>query len=248
MKFIIKEINHLCGKAIYQNNLLEQNDRILVGFSGGHDSMLMLHLLKNHLRKAPISFSFTIVYLDMGFSVENYHKITNFLRSTNLPFISEMTDYGVYAHSNFNRGKSPCFLCSLLRRKRLFEIAKHFGFNKLALGHNMDDLIETFFMNMTYTGNLSTMLPRQEMFKGLLTIIRPLSYIPKHKIIKACNTLKLQAFSNPCPSAGKTRREEIKKLLDELYKSNKSARSNIFRALGNVKKEYLLGYKPDITD
>jgi tRNA 2-thiocytidine biosynthesis protein TtcA len=240
MKFIIKEVNHLCGRAIHQNNLLKNNDKILIGFSGGYDSILMLYLINKWLSKAPINFQLTAVYLDMGFDYSNFENICGFLKNSGMSYIAEMTDYGVYAHSNKNRGKSPCFLCSLLRRKRLFELTKALGCNKLALGHNQDDVIETFFMNMTYSGELSAMVPRQEMFKGLLTIIRPLLYIPKHKIIKACDNLKITPFTNPCPSAGKTRREEIKQVLDGLYNSNKNARGNIFRALSNVRREYLL--------
>jgi tRNA 2-thiocytidine biosynthesis protein TtcA len=240
MKFIIKEVNHLCGKAIHENGLLENNDRILIAFSGGYDSMLMLYLIKKWLQKAPINFQLTAVYLDMGFDKDYFDKICEFLKKSEISYIAEMTDFGVYAHSDKNRGKSPCFLCSLLRRKRLFEITSALDCNKIALGHNQDDLIETFFMNMTYRGELSTMLPRQEMFKGLLNIIRPLAFIPKYKVIEACDALKLPRFKNPCPSDGKTRREEIKQALEGLYNSNKNARGNIFRALSNVKREYLL--------
>jgi len=240
MKLIIKDVNHLCGKAIHENNLLENNDRILIGFSGGYDSLLMLFLIKKWLQKAPINFQLTAVYLDMGFDKNYFENICDFLNKSSVSYIAEMTDFGVYAHSNKNRGKSPCFLCSLLRRKRLFEICRAFGCNKIALGHNQDDLIETFFMNMTYSGELSTMLPKQEMFNGLLSIIRPLAFIPKNKVIKACNTLKILPFKNPCPSAGTTRREEIKNVLEGLYNSNKNARGNIFRALKNVRREYLL--------
>jgi tRNA 2-thiocytidine biosynthesis protein TtcA len=151
----------------------------------------------------------------------------------------DYTDHGIVAHSKQNR-ENPCFLCSRLRRKRLFEIADELGCTKLALGHNKDDIIETLFMNMFYSGGISTMNPSQFLFKGRFQIIRPLSFVDEHIIRRFAGKKAFPKFFNPCPSASTSKRYEIKMLLDRLYQNNENIKGNIFRAMGNIKKEYLL--------
>lgn len=240
MGYLKKRVNHLVGEAIHKYAMLENGDRILVAVSGGSDSLLLLWFLHHWLQKAPISYTIIPVYLDMGFHGPANDLLPGFFREMGLSFHMEDTDYGILAHSHFNRGKSPCFLCSMWRRKRLFQLTAALGCNKLALGHNQDDLIETFFLNLCYSGEMSTMVPRQEMFRGQLTIIRPLSLVSKDKIHRMAQELRLPISKNPCPSAGKTRREGIKSLLSNLYDIDRRIRDNIFRGLANVKREYLL--------
>ncbi|MEZ0329174.1 MAG: ATP-binding protein [Dissulfuribacterales bacterium] len=240
MGFLKKRVNHLVGQAIHQYGLLQDGDRILVAVSGGSDSLLLLWFLRHWLQKAPISYTIIPVYLDMGFQSQARRLLLDFFRKMGLSFHMEDTDYGILAHSAFNRGKSPCFLCSLWRRKRLFQLTAALGCNKLALGHNQDDLIETFFLNLCYAGEMSTMVPKQEMFQGRLTLIRPLALVSKDKIERMAMELCLPVSQNPCPSAGKTRREGIKSLLTNLYETDRRIRDNIFKGLSNVRKEYLL--------
>lgn len=239
-------VNRLVGKAIHTYGLLADKDRIIVAISGGADSLLTLWFLKHWLTKAPISYELIPVYLDMGFGGDTSQVLKKYLKTQGLSYHLEETDYGPYAHGPKNRGKSPCFICSMLRRKRLFEIAHRFGCNKIALGHNLDDIIETFFMNLCYSGEMSTMVPRQEMFKGLLTLIRPLALVEKARIERLSQELRLPITPNPCPSAAKSKRREIKDILRNLYRSNRHARGNIIRALSHIRPEYLLGgWPPD---
>jgi tRNA 2-thiocytidine biosynthesis protein TtcA len=151
----------------------------------------------------------------------------------------DRTDHGIVAHSAANR-ENPCFLCSRLRRKRLFEIAADFGCTKLALGHNKDDLIETFFLNICYAGEISTMLPLQEFFNGRMTVIRPLAMVEEKSIRRFARTQRFPCYTNPCPSAGKTKRSQIKAMLEGLYRTNRKVRNNIYRAMSHVKPAYLL--------
>ncbi len=239
MGYLKKEVNRKVGKAIHSYGLLASGDRILVAVSGGADSLLNLWFLRNWLEKAPISYDLIPVHLDLGFERSNVKKIIDYLSGYDLSFHIEFTDFGPKSHSSFNRKKSPCFLCSMLRRKRLFELAHAFGCNKIAFGHNMDDLIETFFINMCYTGELSTMVPKQEMFKGLITIIRPLALVEKDKIQRLAQKLRLPVVENPCPSAKSSRRSDIRTLLTDLYHLNPHARPNIMKALTHVRLEYL---------
>ena len=142
-------------------------------------------------------------------------------------------------HSEQNR-ENPCFLCSRLRRKRLFEIADELGCNKLALGHTKDDIIETLFLNICYAGEISTMIPSQTFFKGRFTVIRPLAFVDEDLTRRFAREQKFPYFINPCPSAGVSKRHEIKSILNKRYKSNRKIKGNIFRAMSNVKNEYLL--------
>ena len=128
----------------------------------------------------------------------------------------------------------------MLRRKRLFEIADEIGCRKLALGHHKDDIIETLFLNICYSGEISTMVPAQPFFGGRMTIIRPLAFAEETKIRRYVHSQGLPSYENPCPSARTSKRREIKDLLEQLYLSNPMIRGNIFRSLSNVKLDYLL--------
>ncbi len=244
MGYLFKQVNRLVGKVVHQYSLLEQGDTILVALSGGVDSMLTLWFLKHWLRKAPISYRLLPVHLDMGFSYSLWPGIKEYLDCMEVDYYFEQTDFGIVAHSDLNRGKSPCFLCSLWRRKRLFELADRFGCNKIALGHNLDDLIETFFMNMCFSGELSTMVPSQEMFKGAITIIRPLALVEKKKISALARQIKLPLQDNPCPSVRNKygRRVLVRDFLSTLYSKDSKIKGNIVHALRNIKLEYMLKY------
>ena len=118
---------------------------------------------------------------------------------------AEVTDFGVVSHGPLNR-ENPCFLCARLRRKRLFEIAAELGCRTLALGHNRDDVIETLFLNICYAGEISTMRPAQDLFKGRFRLIRPLAYADEALIRRFAREQALPVSPNPCPSAGRSRR------------------------------------------
>ncbi len=240
MSYLKKEVNRLVGKCMHRFGLLEHGDRVLVAVSGGADSLLALHFLREWQKKAPITFHILPVYLDMGFDSSIKDVLKPYFSKEGLSYHIEDTNYGLLAHSDFNRKKSPCFLCSMLRRKRLFELTHSLGCNKLCLGHNADDIIETFFLNLLYSGELSTMVPRQVMFKGLITIIRPLGLVYKRDVTALAHELGLPVMKNPCPSAEKTKRREVSGLLRQIYEVHPDARGIIMRALSNVRLEYLL--------
>jgi tRNA 2-thiocytidine biosynthesis protein TtcA len=148
------------------------------------------------------------------------------------------TDYGPLAHSDQNR-ENPCFLCARLRRKRLFELATEAGCNKIALGHNKDDLIETLFINMCYAGEMSTMVPAQSYFNNQFDLIRPLIFADADTIRRFAREKGFPDFNNPCPSAQKSQRREIRDMLARLYQSNRKIKGNIFRSMHNVQMDYL---------
>ena len=239
-----KRINHLVGKAVHDWDMILENERILVGISGGRDSQILLDILFSLKKRAPVNFDILPVYIDAGFEGSFAKDLKVYIENAYGALKIEYKNYGVLAHSDKNR-ENPCFLCSRLRRKRLFEIAKENNCKKIALGHHKDDIIETLFMNICYAGKIGTMKPRQSFFKGALDIIRPLSYVEKKDITLFGQMFKLPEFVNNCPSADKTKRKEIRSLLETLYKHNKHIKGNIFRAMSNVATDYLLDTKND---
>ncbi|MBW2571156.1 MAG: tRNA 2-thiocytidine(32) synthetase TtcA [Deltaproteobacteria bacterium] len=219
--------------------MISDGDRILVGLSGGKDSFTLMWMLKERLKRIPINYELFAVHIDPGFEEGFSEPLAEYWNKTGLKLKVEHTDYGILAHSSKNR-ENPCFLCSRLRRKRLFEIADELGCNKLALGHNKDDIIETLFMNICYAGKISTMLPSQSFFQERFTLIRPLAFVDEDVIRRFAKEKGCPDFINPCPSAKVSKRQEIKGLLKQLYRSNRKVKGNIFRAMSHVKTDYLL--------
>lgn len=234
-----KALNRVVGKAIHTYAMIEDGDRILVALSGGKDSLTMLWILDERLRRIPIKYDLIAVHIDPGFDGGFSEDLAVYAQQQGYRCRIERTDYGIQGHSPENR-ENPCFLCSRLRRKRLFEIAKELGCNKIALGHNKDDLIETLFLNIFYAGEISTMVPTQSFFGGEYTVIRPLALAEKALINRFSRKESFPDFVNPCPSAGKTRRQDVKEMLEKLYRSNRKIKGNIFRALRHVNPDYLL--------
>lgn len=239
ISYTTKLLNKVLGKAIHTYDMIADGDRIAVGLSGGKDSWALLWLLADRQRRAPISYRLFPIYIDPGFDDRSAKEMDVRVRKMGLSLHMERTDFGIQAHSPSNR-ENPCFLCSRLRRKRLFEIADDFDCRKLALGHNKDDLIETLFINLFYAGEMSTMMPRQPFFEGKFTVIRPLAYADENTLVRFATEMQWPIRENPCPSAGNSKRSEVKSLLQKLYQGNKKVKGNIFRAMRHVKAEYLL--------
>ena len=234
-----RALNRQVGRALVKYQMIDEGDRILVGISGGKDSTTLLYTLRERQARSPVRYAILPVHIDPGFAGGCANALRERCHRLGLELRVETTDHGPLAHSPANR-ENPCFLCARLRRKRLFEIAHESGCRKIALGHNKDDIIETFFMNICYAGEVSTMLPAQSFFDGLLTVIRPLAFVDEGLIRRFANRMGFAVFDNPCPSAGRTKRREIKDLLRQLYHSNPKVKGNIFRAMGHVRMDYLL--------
>lgn len=220
--------------------MIDEGDRVLVGVSGGADSFALLDLLDSRMIVVP-KFSFIAVNIDMGFDPDYiaYQEIEKYFNENQYPFVMEKTDIGVVSHSDFNR-KNPCFLCSRLRRKRIFEIADQKGCNKIAFAHHRDDIIETLMINLFYGREISTMMPNQSIFGGKLHIIRPLVYLREELVKKYSRERQFPVVKNACPSCENSKRGYIKNLLDQLEVDNPDIRHNIYTAMSHVKPDYLL--------
>ncbi len=238
MAYLPKLVNKLVGRALHRYQMLQDGDRVAVALSGGSDSLVLLWALQEWQKKAPIRYELVVIHLDMGFPGHDWPKVEAYLQKAGFKYYFEKTDYGPKAHE-IGR-ETPCFYCARLRRKRLFELTKELNCNKLAFGHNKDDIIVTFFINLFYGAEISTMVPYQELFQGLITLIRPLAFVDKAQINSLAQRLGLPVIENPCPSAGTTKRAELGRFLNDLYKQNPRLKGNIFRALFRCRPEYLL--------
>ena len=135
--------------------------------------------------------------------------------------------------------KTVCFVCAWHRRKELFRAVKELGCNRLALGHHMDDALETLFLNMTFNGSISSMPPKLAMFGGEFDIIRPLILLQEKEILKYARIRGFPVEKSHCPYGDTTRRADMKRLIGELTKMNGKAKRNLFAAMSNIHKEYL---------
>ncbi|MEN8243722.1 MAG: ATP-binding protein [Thermodesulfobacteriota bacterium] len=234
-----KALNRVLGKALHRYDMIDHGDRIVLGLSGGKDSLTLMWFLFERLARVPIDYELFPVYVDPGFEGGYGEELKAWCRNRGYPLRVEYTDFGLTAHSRENR-ENPCFLCSRLRRKRLFEIADELNCGKLALGHHKDDIIETLFMNMCYAGEISTMKPSQSFFKGKFMIIRPLACADEDSIRRFARSMDFPEYENPCPSASVSKRREVKEMLKKLYRSNKKIKGNIFRSMSHVREGYLL--------
>jgi tRNA 2-thiocytidine biosynthesis protein TtcA len=240
-----KDVNQRIGQAMHMYDMLHDGDRVMIAVSGGVDSLVLMWLLDYWRRKAPIDYELLAVHLDMGFDEAGCNKsVLKEMNKSGLPILIEHTDFGSKALTAEN-GKSACYHCSRQRRTRLFELARERGINKIAFGHHKDDILETFFLNLLYSGNISTMVPRQELFEGDVIIIRPMAFIEKKEIMQIADTVGITPVKNPCGLDGNSKRQEVREILHSLYRSHPKAKANMFAALGNIRDGYLLAPSPD---
>ena len=211
-------------KASLDYDMIGPGDRILVGVSGGADSLALLDLLNTPMLFLPNDTSILAVNIDLGFdNGDAASELERYFGVNGYPFVIDRTEIGLLAHSDYNK-KNPCFLCSRLRRKRLFEIAADKGCNKIALAHHKDDMIETLLINIFYGREISTMVPNQSIFGGKLHIIRPFAYIDEKLIKKYAAEQELPLVRNGCPTSGVSKRAVVKELLNTMEKDHLKVR------------------------
>jgi len=233
----VQRIFRWVGKAIDQFQMIREGDRIAVGVSGV-DSLCLLWILRERLKWIPVRYHVKAIYVDLGFGGAMSRTIGAYLQREGFDYTVIETDFGIRAHSSANR-ENPCFLCAQERRKTLFGFLHDNNCNKLALGHHLEDINATFFLNILYGSSLSTMLPCQELFEGRVTIIRPLALVYKEQLHRLADFLELPAVINPCPSSNNSQRQEVNDLLNHFYMKDRRIRYNIFQAMRNINSAYL---------
>ena len=219
------------GKLSQQTDMLSPGARVGVAVSGGMDSWVLLKTLAIRQGIVPFSFSLMALHVNPGFDPENHLPLARWLEAEGIASHLEVTDHGPRAHSPENRKDSACFFCAMQRRKRLFELCRDYGLTHLAFGHNADDLVSSFFMNLFQNGRVEGMSMREPFFGGMLLVIRPLMLVEKSVIAKAAKTWGLPVFGNPCPSAGATRRTGVMEELESVWKNGTNTRRKTVNGL-----------------
>lgn len=223
------------GKAIWDYGMLKEGDDVLVAVSGGKDSLVLLKIMKERMTFVPIKYSITACHVDMGFQWADKDALTRYFEEESIPYIIARPPPEWSARDNTN-----CFWCSWNRRKALFSAAREGGFNRIALAHHMDDIIETILMNLFFNGEIATMTPCQEMFGGEVTIIRPMAYVEEKDIAGLAESLHMPVAISQCPRGDISKRRLVKGIVAEMERHNRNVKKNIFRSLGKIREEQLL--------
>jgi len=227
-KHRIFKIHQKTWKCIKDYELIEDGDRILIGLSGGKDSLALTEILGERMKISKPKF--TLVAAHVSVSNIGYQSDLEYLRN----YVVEFGIKFVHATTSFDAStdnrKSPCFLCSWNRRKTLFEIA---------LGHHMDDILETLLMNMTFQGAVSTMPPKLKMNKFAMTIIRPLSLNSEKEMLELAAIRGFRKQQKNCPYEKDSHRSDMKAVLRKLEEMNPAARYSLWNSMNNVQTEYL---------
>lgn len=223
---LFRKINERFVKAFAAYQLLEDDDHILVGLSGGKDSLLLTELLAKRARIQHPRFQVEAVHV----------RMENIQYETDTTYLQQFCDnLGVSLHlvtTRFDEGqKPPCFLCSWNRRKQLFNLAQDLGCNKIALGHHQDDLLHTALMNLLYQGRFGTMPARLRMRKMPLQIIRPLCLVPEEMIRQYAEMSNYQKLVRLCPYEQETNRTTARRLFEQAAHDNPEVRFSLWSAL-----------------
>lgn len=238
-------------RGISNYELIKENDKVMVCISGGKDSFLMAKCIQELIRHGRFKFEACYVVMNPGYSDNHLKLIMDNAKRLNIPI--SIFDSDIFNVVNSISGDSPCYLCARMRRGYLYSKASELGCNKIALGHHFDDVIETTLLSMFYGSEVKTMMPKlhSDNFKGI-ELIRPLYLIKEQDIISWKNYNKLEFINCACRftemnhiTNSNSKRKEIKELINNLRKVNKNIDDNIFKSLGNINMNCILGYHKD---
>jgi tRNA 2-thiocytidine biosynthesis protein TtcA len=222
--FLSKKVD----KAIREHNMIEEGDRVLVGVSGGKDSMALLRLLVYRQRFAEVKYELVAAHVRgdaRGAGIEVPDSFTNWLASEGPP--CAVWDIILPEDEPLPMG---CERCGRNRRRTLFEIAEAHGCNKVALGHHIEDFSHTALLNLFYSGRLETMAYRRDYFGGKFSVIRPLAYIREHELVRFAKSCEFPVVQADCPMAATSRRKAASALMRQVSREFKSANINIIKA------------------
>lgn len=224
-------------RAIREYGLIDDGDKILIGLSGGKDSLALMELLGRRSRIFRPKFELLAVHVVMR-NIP-YASDVDYLRQLaegqGIPLVIQETSFDASTDTR----KSPCFLCSWTRRKALFEIAKANGCNKIALGHHQDDILETLLMNLTHQGAFGTMPPKLTMNKFAMEIIRPLCLVSEKDLAALAAQRGYKRQLKNCPYESGSSRKEMKEILARLEAINPDARHSLWSSMTHIQPDYL---------
>lgn len=233
----LQQVMSYIRRAADDYHMIDENDRIAIGISGGKDSLTLLYGMHGLKRFYPKKFDIHAVTVDLGFENLNLDKIKNICEELEIPYTIVKTDI---ADVIFNQRKesNPCSLCAKMRKGALNDAIKAAGCNKVAYAHHKDDVVETMLMSLIYEGRFHTFSPVTYLDRMDLTVIRPLMYMQEADVIGFINKYDIPVVKSPCPADGYTKREYIKQLLRQLNLENPGVKERMFAAITTGIEQY----------
>lgn len=229
----MKQILGGMRKAIEEYNMINDGDSIAVGVSGGKDSMLLLYALKLFQKFSPVKYELAGVTVSLGFKNFDLNPVISFCEKIEVPYYIVDTDIEEIVF-NVRKEKNPCSLCSKMRNGALHNKIKEIGFNKVALGHHADDVIETMFLSMLYSGRIATFKPITYLSNKNIHNIRPLIFLREAQVLGAINENDIPVIESPCPMDKTSKRQAVKKILKKIYDDVPEGRERLLQAIRNT--------------
>ena len=228
--------------AIVEHRLVEDGDRIMVGLSGGKDSWALMQILDVLRRRAPVKFSLVAVNINSGYQNFRHDLVTGACADRGWECHVEHTTIGAVMDDILDEGDTPCSLCARLRRGVLYRLAAQVGATKIALGHHLDDFIETALLNLFFQGALKAMPARLVSDSGKHVVIRPLVYVTEAEARSYTQEVGLPVIGCCCPACGdlSLKRQRMKRLISELEIEHPDVKQSMIAALGNVVTSHLI--------
>lgn len=225
-------------RAIIEFDLLTENDSVLIGLSGGKDSLFLTYALSEIQKYAPFRFQLSVYTMDGMFS-NNFpvDTLKEFCARLNLSFFTERVNIRQIIENQ--GGKDPCYSCAFFRRGAINNYAKKSGCNKVAYAHHHDDFVETFLMNILQSGQIGTFQPKTFLDRSGITVIRPLCYLREYELLQTPQLTGFSPIKNPCPFDGKTKRQETKELIKLLENTNPGVYTHLGAAMRKNKPPQL---------
>jgi tRNA 2-thiocytidine biosynthesis protein TtcA len=229
-------------KAITEYRLIEEGDRVMVGLSGGKDSWALIQILDVLQARAPIAFSIVAVNIDSGYEGYQHQQVAEACRVRGWEFHHESTSIGAIIDDVLDSKATPCSLCARLRRGALYRMADAVGATKIALGHHLDDFIETLLLNLFFAGSLKAMPARLVSDNARHVVIRPLVYVTEAEARQYARERDLPIIGCCCPACGDLalQRQRVKRLIVDLEREHPAIKASMIRAIGNVMPRHLL--------
>jgi tRNA(Ile)-lysidine synthase TilS/MesJ len=228
----MKQILGGMRKAIEEYDMIQENDKIAVGVSGGKDSMLLLYALKLYQKFSPVKYELAGVTVSLGFKDFDLSPVVSFCQRIDVPYHIIETDIEEIVF-NVRREKNPCSLCSKMRNGALHNRIKEMGFNKVALGHHADDVIETMFLSMLYSGRIATFKPVTYLSNKDIHNIRPFIFLKEAQVIGTIKENNIPVIESPCIMDKSSKRHEVKSILKNIYKDVPEGRERLLQAIKN---------------
>ncbi len=237
----MQQILSLVRRAVQDYDMIEDGDRIAVGISGGKDSLTLLSALKAMQRFYPKKYELVAITVSLGLKGMDFSPVQKFCRELGVDYTIVETDIAQIIFDE-RKEKNPCALCAKMRKGALNGKADELGCNKIALGHNKDDVIETFLMALLYEGRIHCFSPYTYLSRRKIASIRPLIYVPEKDVKGFAKREELPVVKNKCKADGNTTREEVKNMVKKLSEKYDHFEDRTFNA---IKRSYIEGWRVD---